>query len=182
MSRPNPLLEALFGLFRALFQGILNAFGIAVKRAVTPIEVRRGTAEEVVDVRHRVLREGRPRETAVFDGDTSRATRHWVAVQHDRIVGVVSVMQAPLPDGVEHPEPRPSWQLRGMAVLPALQGSGVGRALIGAVHAEVDAPMWCNARENVVSFYARNGWRKVGEPFDIEPIGPHVRMVWSGSR
>jgi GNAT superfamily N-acetyltransferase len=180
VSQPprNPLLELLFGLFRALFEGILNAFGIAIQRAVKPIEVRRGTADEVIDVRHRVLREGRPRETAVFDGDTAKATRHWVAVQHDRIVGVVSVMQAALPEAVDA-DPRPTWQLRGMAVLPELQGAGVGRALLQAVHAEVDAPMWCNARAHVERFYGRQGWRTVSAPFEVEPIGPHVRMVWT---
>lgn len=136
--------------------------------------MRRARADEVVDLRHRVLRGGRPRESAVFDGDAGPATRHWVAVQADRIVGVVSVMQAPSPgaDGSR-------WQLRGMAVEPELQGAGVGRALLRAVCAEVDEPMWCNARARVVGFYAREGWQADGAPFEIAEVGPHQRMTWT---
>lgn len=160
---------------RALVLGILGAFGVALKRAVAPIDVRRANPEDVVDLRHRVLRAGRPRETAVFDGDTRAATRHWAAWQADRVVGVASVMSAPHP---ERPD-GPTWQLRGMAVDPDLQRSGVGRALLGAVHAEVDAPMWCNARVGVVPFYTRAGWRTEGPTFDIPEVGPHQRMTWT---
>ncbi|MCB9671349.1 MAG: GNAT family N-acetyltransferase [Alphaproteobacteria bacterium] len=138
------------------------------------ITVRRATADEVVDVRHRVLREGRPRETAVFAGDTEATTRHWVALDASGVVGVVSVVLAEMPELLT---PRPRWQLRGMAVLPDLQGSGVGRALLEAVHTDVDEPLWCNARANVVGFYTSAGWEPVGEVFPIAPIGPHQRMV-----
>ncbi|MCB9675357.1 MAG: GNAT family N-acetyltransferase [Alphaproteobacteria bacterium] len=176
----NPLaaiLEVAFGLIRALIEGILGAFGLALKRAVTPIEVRRAEPGEVVDLRHRVLRAGRPRETAVFDGDTKPTTRHWVAVQADRIVGVVSVMAAEM--APPHPDPRPRWQLRGMAVEEGLRGSGVGRAMLETVHADVNDAMWCNARANVEPFYARSGWVRSGDVFEIENVGPHVRMTWA---
>ena len=181
---PNPLaaiLELAFGLLAALIQGILGAFGLAAKRALTPIEIRRAEPAEVVDLRHRVLREGRPRETAVFDGDTKPTTRHWVAVQADRIVGVVSVMPAQMPgsEDSEAAEPGPRWQLRGMAVEPALRGSGVGKAMLDSVHAEVNDAMWCNAREHVEAFYTKSGWTRRGEVFEIEGVGPHVRMSWA---
>ncbi len=174
---PNPLVALLgsaLGIGRALPAGILGAFGVAAQRALTPIEVRRAEPDEVVDLRHRVLRKGRSRESAVFDGDTRKATRHWVAVQADRIVGVVSVMPAEMP--APHPAPRPRWQLRGMAVDPSLRGSGVGRAMLDTVHADVSDALWCNARANVEAFYAKSGWVRHGEAFDIESVGPHVRM------
>ena len=141
--------------------------------------VRRGSAAEVVDVRHRVLREGRPRETAIFKGDDAPDTRHWVAVQADRVVGVASVMRADMP----HPpgDVVPRWQLRGMAVRPELRGEGLGAKLLLAAHADVREPMWCNAREAVAPFYARHGWRIVGAPFDIAGIGPHLEMWWPGA-
>ncbi|MCB9684348.1 MAG: GNAT family N-acetyltransferase [Alphaproteobacteria bacterium] len=127
-------------------------------------------------MRHAVLRPGRPRETALFAGDEDADTRHWGALLDDRIVGVVSVMAAPAPDGIDA-----DWQLRGMAVLSELQGAHVGAALVRTVHAEVAAPMWCNARAAVEGFYARQGWRAVGELFEIPPIGPHRRMWWPGA-
>lgn len=136
--------------------------------------IRRGTAAEVIDVRHAVLRPGRPRATAVFSGDDAPDTRHWVAEVEGRVVGVASVMAAPAPDGLPA-----SWQLRGMAVLPELQGRHVGAELLRAVQADVADPLWCNARAAVEGFYAGLGWRGVGELFEIEPIGPHRRMWWS---
>ena len=173
MNPVERLVQFALELAATLVRSILQAFGLGVRRALNPIDIRRGDATEVLDVRHAVLRPGRPRDTAVFDGDTKPTTRHWVAVQTDRIVGVVSVMAAEAPDLPGAPR----WQLRGMAVLPELQGSGIGAALVRAVQDEVDAPLWCNARATAVPFYVKAGWKTVGEPFDIAPIGPHSRMI-----
>ena len=163
-----------------LIGGLLSAPVTAAKRATAPITVRQGTATELIDVRHQVLRRGRPRSTAVFDGDDEPSARHWVAVQADRVVGVVTVLERPLPaDTPDAPSPPPRWQLRGMAVLEALQGEGVGGKLLSAVHTDVAEPMWCNARTSAQRFYDRHGWKPLGEPFPIEPIGPHQRMMWT---
>jgi GNAT superfamily N-acetyltransferase len=163
-------------LVAALIAGLFRAPAVAVARATGGISVRKAAAEEVVGVRHEVLRAGRPRDTAVFDGDDAPDTRHWLAEQAagtegSRAVGVASVMRAPHQD-------RP-WQLRGMAVVEGLRGSGVGGALLNAVHADVAAPMWCNARERAIPFYERNGWTVDSEPFDVPGVGPHRRMLWN---
>jgi GNAT superfamily N-acetyltransferase len=161
----------------SLIMGLFRAPGTAAARAAYPIVVRRAEPTEVIDVRHRVLRPGRPREAAIFDGDDAPGTRHWVAVQHDRVVGVVTVIEAPMPD--PPPEVMPRRQLRGMAVLPELQGEGVGHQLLLAAHGP--EPMWCNARANVVAFYERHGWTAVGPEFDIPGVGPHRRMWFPGA-
>lgn len=142
--------------------------------------VRRARADEVVDVRHRVLRAGQPRETAIFPGDDHPTTRHWVVEADGAIVGVVSVIVAEMP--APHPvAPPPALQLRGMAVLAERRGEHLGEALLLATHRDVGAPMWCNARQNVVDFYVRGGWQAIGAPFTIAPIGPHQRMWWPGA-
>jgi predicted GNAT family N-acyltransferase len=64
-----------------------------------------------------------------------------------------------------------------MATAPDLRGSGVGAALLRTVEREVAAPLWCNARTTAAGFYARHGWRTVGEEFLVQDIGPHVRMI-----
>lgn len=171
------LVQLGLDLMAALIGNLLGAPAKAAARSVATIEVRQGTAEEVVDVRHQVLRQGRPRDTAVFPGDDEPGTRHWVAVQADRVVGVVSVMAAEFPDPWDD-GPAPAWQLRGMAVLPGLRGEGVGRKLVDAVHGDVAEPMWCNARQSAEGFYLRHGWSPHGERFDVPPIGPHRRMSW----
>lgn len=163
-------------LVAQLVRGLLGAPATAAARAVSDVTVRQGDAREVLDVRHEVLRKGRPRDTAVFSGDDDPSTRHWVAVQADRVVGVVSVMAADAPDWVEGAAP--AWQLRGMAVLPGLRGEGVGKQLLAGVHRDVDEPMWCNARASAEGFYLSHGWTPHGELFDVPPIGPHRRMSW----
>jgi GNAT superfamily N-acetyltransferase len=163
----------------ALIGGLLSAPFTAARRAATAGTVRRGTAEEVVDVRHRVLRDGQPRGSAVFEGDEAATTRHWVADHDGRVVGVVTVLSAPMPG--EAGADAPGLQLRGMAVLPEHRGQGLGEALLDATHRDVGAPMWCNARVGVVAFYERRGWRAVGGPFDVPGIGPHQRMRWPGT-
>lgn len=164
-------------LAMALVGGILTAPFRAAGRT-GPITVRRGKPHEVLDVRRVVLRAGMPKESAVFPGDEAPDTRHWVAVQGDRKVGVVTVIRAPMPDPPIGIPVVPQWQLRGMAVLPELRGEHLGERLLAATHTEVEEPMWCNAREAVVPFYRKYGWNAVGPPFEIAPIGPHRRMWW----
>ena len=76
---------------------------------------------------------------------------------------------------------RDGWQVRAMAVAPGQRGRGVGRAVLDALLAHVDAAgggtVWCNARVPAQAFYERAGFTVVGEPFDLPAIGPHVVMA-----
>ena len=66
-----------------------------------------------------------PRETAVFPGDDARETVHVVAVDGvgGGIVGCATMLKNSW-------EGEPAWQVRGMAVSPTLQRSGVGGLLL----------------------------------------------------
>src|SRR5436190_10031407 len=55
-----------------------------------PITIRRAAAEEVVDLRHAILRAGLPRETAIFPGDDDPTARHFVAVMDGQVVGTLT--------------------------------------------------------------------------------------------
>ena len=138
--------------------------------------IRRGTLEELIDLRHAVLRQGLPREAAVFDGDAKPGARHYVAADGGRIVGCTTL----------HPnqwEGRPAWQLRGMAVADGYQGRRIGRRMVEFLELELlddsSAPrlLWCNARVPASGFYKQLGWQIVSEEFEIPTAGPHVRMV-----
>lgn len=140
--------------------------------------IRPITAEQALQVRHPVLRPGRPIEDAIFPCDAGASARHLGAFDAaDRLVGVVTIHPAPWPGGSTAPEP---WQLRGMATLPDVRGLGYGRALVGAAERVVGAAgggfLWCNARVVAVAFYSKLGWEVVGEEFDIPTVGPHYRM------
>lgn len=99
--------------------------------------------------------------------DHAPSTRHWALVIDDAIVGVVSVLELR------------GLALRGMVVEPSMQRRGLGAQLLAHVQREVGAPMWCNARQSAVLFYAAGGWTAVGPIFEIDDEGPHQRMVWS---
>ena len=142
-----------------------------------PITIRRGSTEDVIDLRHAVLRAGLPRETAIFEGDDAPGARHVVAVSaaDGRVVGCATV----------HPstwDGSPAWQLRGMATDPSVRSTGIGRAMLLYLErllmteSEV-RQLWCNARTPARGFYERLGWRVVSDVFEIPTAGPHVRMT-----
>lgn len=139
------------------------------------ITIRPGSAGEIVDLRHRVLRQGLPRHEAIFPGDAIETTLHVVAEQNGAIVGCSTIVQSTWHDV-------PAWQLRGMAVDEFLRGSGVGRQMLAkvdeivAVHPFGDR-LWCNARQVAISFYERLGWTARSDWFDIPTAGPHKRMT-----
>lgn len=162
-----------------------------------PVQVRAASAEEVIDLRHAVLRPGQPREAAMYDVDVRPATRHFVATIDGAVVGCVTIFPSPWRGGGEsgggNDETDPdAWQLRGMGVAPDVQSAGVGRKLLEAVDAflrtlappppppsPTGRPMlvWCNARVTAMGFYQRCGWTVASEVFDLPPIGPHVKMT-----
>jgi GNAT superfamily N-acetyltransferase len=140
------------------------------------ITIRRALPDEVVDLRHRVLRRGLPREAAIFSGDDAPGARHYGAFRGGEILCCVTL----------HPsqwQGEPAWQLRGMATAPDHQRRGLGGRLLDWLERDVrsdgNSPrlLWCNARVPAVEFYRRMGWRVVSEQFDIPTAGPHVRMV-----
>jgi GNAT superfamily N-acetyltransferase len=140
------------------------------------VRVRAGTVAEVIDLRHRILRAGLPRETALFDGDDHADARHVVALSSaGQVIGCATFHPSTC-DGV------PAFQLRGMATEPACQRAGIGRAMLEYAERMLRAEtavrqLWCNARVPAAGFYQRLGWRVVSEPFEIPTAGPHVRMT-----
>lgn len=162
-----------------------TSLGKVQKKALVPyfespvVRVARSAAlDDILPVRHRVLRDGRPLRLARFAGDHDPDTHHFAVYEGPRAVSCASLMCAGQ-DGVT------GWQLRGMATDAHLQGSGVGGLLLQFVHTWLrerhgDVLLWCNARESAARFYARHGWEIVSERFDIPDVGPHFRMrlVW----
>lgn len=138
-------------------------------------EIAEVAAEGLLGLRWRVLRIGRPPESARMVGDDDATTRHFALLRDGEPRACVSLMAAPFPDADDGPR----WQLRGMAVDNELQGQGVGSRLIQAIQALIAEPMWCNSRTHAVGFYGRHGWRVTSDVFDVPKVGPHKRMTWT---
>jgi GNAT superfamily N-acetyltransferase len=138
-------------------------------------DVRHARLEEIVDLRHVMLRQGLPRESAIFPGDELPDSRHYGAFQQAEAIGCATLH-------VSRWDLEPAWQLRGMAVAERLLGQGVGKAILAFLEADLLATtpvrlLWCNARVPASAFYQKQGWEIRSTPFDIPTAGPHVRMT-----
>jgi predicted GNAT family N-acyltransferase len=138
------------------------------------VRLRRASLDEILALRHTVLRPGLPPESAAFDGDDEPETRHFGAFDGPETIGCLSCLRRDR-DGEAH-------QLRGMATAPAVRGVGVGRALLGFAEEMLVAEtgvrgLWCNARVESIGFYERLGWEVVSDEFDVPGVGPHRVMT-----
>ena len=136
---------------------------------------REAGIDEILPLRHDVIIVNTNRTEDRFDGDEASTTHHFAVLEDGEIIACASFM-------LNEFEGRSAWQLRGMAVAPRWRNRGVGRRLVELAAAALSARgeadgMWCNARTPAAAFYEKLGWRVVGEAFDVEGVGPHVRMV-----
>ena len=128
-----------------------------------------------LDLRWRVLRIGKPRHTAHYDGiDTDQRTRFLVAYHENKMIGC-STLQTDPRDGA-------MFRIRGMAVDFDYQNNGIGSKIVEKLQKyakENNTGIWCNARIRAVPMYERRGFVIVSDIFEIEGIGPHHDMQWN---
>jgi len=143
------------------------------------IVVCRVSIDVIVDLRHRMLRAGLPKEAANFPGDEESSTWH---------VGVFASTEENAPPlscasfMLNSYNGEPAWQLRGMCTEGEFQSRGFGGKLLACAEAAIIAQsgvrlFWCNARVPALRFYQRHGWKIDSDKFDIPTAGPHRKMV-----
>ena len=150
---------------------------------ITRAEVYRVSIQDIINLRHRLLRPGRPLALAHFQGDKEPSTWH-VGLFH------------PCPPKEDAPliscasfvlnvyKTDSAWQLRGMCTEPGHQSRGFGGLLLHAAEESIVKHsgvrlFWCNARVGAVRFYERHGWNIDSDQFDVPTVGPHRKMVKS---
>ena len=123
----------------------------------------------VLALRQKVLRA--PLGMNLMDEDLRDEVNQLIAValHEDRVVACL--MAKALPDA--------GWKLRQMAVIPPLQGKGIGKGLISFMEAEARArgirAIELHARETALGFYEGAGYSIWGERF-LEVGIPHWKM------
>lgn len=141
------------------------------------IGIERAKGADLLDLRRRVLRDGRDHPPAAHPGDEREGTVHLAArVDDAAVVGCVSLIREPRSfEGVEVPV-----QLVLMAVDPSVQGSGVG-ALLVAEAQSIIAPdaIWAAARSTALGFYERCGFTVVSDEYIGRMHLPHYDVVWT---
>ena len=138
--------------------------------------IKKITTKETYSVRHPVLRQGKPIDSCVFDGDTLETTFHLGIFNEDKLVGVSSFLRSNHTLLSEEFQ----YQLRGMAVLNEYQNLGLGKLILNQgenlLKKQNIQIVWCNAREKAANFYKKNGYTIIGLPFSIKDIGLHYIM------
>jgi len=151
---------------------------ILVRDDTRNIIICRVSVDMILDLRHRLLRGGLPKDSANFPGDEISSTWHLAVFNLSRNdalpISCASFMLNSYKD--EH-----AWQLRGMATEAGYQGKGFGGELLrcGETLIVVDSGVrlfWCNARVPAIRFYEKHGWKVDSEEFEIPTAGPHRRM------
>jgi predicted N-acetyltransferase YhbS len=146
-----------------------------VPRCETHDMIELVTGEDVVPLRHMVLRPNLPVSSARYPEDAHPEIFHLGHRGDDgTIIACVTFLPQPI-DG------EPAWRFRGLATAEQHRNRGVGGRLIEAGLAEVIARggkvVWCNGRSAAASFYQRHGFTIRGEEFDVAPIGQHYVFV-----
>lgn len=129
--------------------------------------------EQILPVRHRNLRQGKPQDSARFPQDDATSTVHVAAFYGGELVGCATLLEEEH-DGVP-------LRIRGMAVDESVRGHRIGAALCLALQQVARTRgqgVHCEARQLAVPLYARCGFRAQGEEYEVAGIGPHMRMVW----
>jgi len=129
------------------------------------LEIREATVEEILPLRKAVLRPMEPVAPSSYDGSPN--VHHFAAFADGIAVGCATVFPSEY-DGLPA-----AWQLRGMAVEPGRQGSGIGRLVLGPaielVRAAGAPALWANARTTALPFYEAMGFEIVSEEFSYGP-------------
>jgi len=142
---------------------------------VSTFTCRIARTDEILALRHAVLRPGRPLEAARYAEDDDPATIHLGAFVDGRAIGCATLLKKPF-------RGETAWQLRGMATSPAHRRQGVGSAMIRCMIETLIATdphtlIWCNARLIAIDFYRRQRFETVTGTFRVPDVGPHVRMI-----
>ena len=152
---------------------------ILVRDLTRNVMVCRVSVDVILDLRHRLLRAGLPKDSAHFPGDEIPSTWH-LAVSNSPVKDAPPICCGSFM--LNSYKDETAWQLRGMATETGYQGKGFGGELLrcGETMIVVDSKVrlfWCNARVPAIRFYEKHGWKVDSEEFDIPTAGPHRRMV-----
>jgi predicted GNAT family N-acyltransferase len=131
--------------------------------------------EEILPLRHRVLRPNLAPEAAKYPEDSHPEIFHMATRDDDgTIIACVTFLPQPIDDV-------PAWRFRGMATAAEHRGRGVGGLLLEAGLEEVSRRdgtlVWCNGRSAAAAFYQRHGFAIRGEEFELPPVGWHFVFV-----
>ena len=144
--------------------------------------IQLSSSQTTYEVRHPVLRKGKPVESCRFENDDHPESIHLCAKKKDIIIGVLSALPNNCPDFPL----KKSYQLRGIAINHKFQRMGIGSLLVQKVEQQIRLNksieyIWLDARVNTKNFYLNLEYLPVGKIFNIIDIGMHQRYIKNNS-
>ena len=132
--------------------------------------------DSILELRHKVLRHGKPFESCFYKEDRIVSTIHLAGVIGNTIVSCATFYS----EKNNHIAHKNSFRLRGMATEEKFRKKGFGKLLLKTAEKIIcdkgSNNLWCNARIKAVPFYLSCGYKIIGQLFDIQNIGPHYMM------
>lgn len=141
------------------------------------VVVRPVEAAATRPLRQRVLRPHQSLEELAGSAEEPDATVWLGAMSGDDVVGTAGLVPEPCPDAPA----AGALRLRAMATDESFRGRGLGQVILRSALAEARRAgvevVWCSARTPARSLYLREGFVETSDVYEVDHIGPHVRMV-----
>lgn len=129
-----------------------------------------------LDLRSRILRNGKPLPECTFPTDQVEGVFHLAFYVDEEITTIASFFPNNYKDNKEL-----GYQLRGMATDLQYAGKGYGKQLIEFAVEYIKNTnaqyIWCNARSSAIKFYQKIGFELVSEEFEMAGVGLHYEMI-----
>lgn len=150
-----------------------------VSQVLSEAKIGRAEVFAIIDLRHKVLRQGHPIEEVQFEEDKDELSRHYAAVYQDKCIACVTFIDAQW-------QQQPAWRLRAMAVEKQYRGIGIGKALLkfalnDLLNNNLMKTIWCYSRVSSEPFYLSFGFVSTGEHFTYGNAGESIEMVLKSS-
>ena len=152
----------------------MKCMPVAEKQKSSMIRIEPIEVEKTYPLRKEILRKGMTLSHKM-PGDEDKESLHLGLFSDKDLVCVCSFMKNNNKDfsGFQY-------QLRGMATSEKVQGKGLGKIIMNEAERILEKKgvniIWCNARARATGFYAKLGYRKIGNKFDVPQVGPHYVM------
>ena len=132
--------------------------------------------DEILELRHKILRNGFPIHEVMFDEDNIHTTRHYAFFNETaKAIACLTLMKADWED-------KSIWRLRAMAVEENFQGNGLGIALLEHALNDLENKnlmddIWLHARTTSESFYEKFNFQRASDIFEFGNAGPSIKML-----
>jgi len=141
------------------------------------VQIKPIQSQQTLALRHQILRPHQAIADCIYPEDKLESCFHLGGFVDDKLCAIISLYR----DSNSHwPDETLQWRLRGMAVLPELQGQGIGKQLvhsaIESIKIQGGGRLWMNARDKACQFYSKIGFVRAGQRFELEGIGLHWVM------